>query len=235
MRALAGIAITLFYSCMVFGSADAPQPAETSNAPTATADCPEGMSALFLGMAPMLQATCEILIPSYAAETQADFATWQRVWSRCLGPQFEKDMASYRLQAKPRLAAMSEPEKQRTTEDCKANVLDLATSVRAPAKEYSTPEATWAEFRAALAVGDKPRALRCLTSVASPPGKIVNSMTPADLKTLGTTLADVKRTAASTEGYVEAFMVRPTPDGKGTKGFYVRFAPVNGNWLIESL
>jgi hypothetical protein len=235
MRAVAGIAITLFYGGMVLGSEDAPQPAATSNAPTATADCPEGMSALFLGMAPMLQATCEIMIPSYAEQTQADFATWQRVWSRCLGPQFEKDMASYRLQAKPRVAAMSAPEKQRTIEDCNANVFDLATSVRTPAKEYSTPEATWAEFRAALAAGDKPRALRCLTSVASPPGKSVTAMTPADMKALGATLAEVQRTAASTEGYVEAFMARPTPDGKGTREYSVRFAPVNGNWLIESL
>ncbi len=232
MQRLAGIAITLVV--ITGASAGSAPPDESANS-SADDDCPTGMSRLFLGRAPMLQANCELLLPGYAEQTRADFGSWQRIWSRCLGPHFGKDMASYRLQAASQIPRLSEAEKQSTVAACRVNVFDLATSVRPAKPEYSAPEATWTEFRAALRARDKPRTLLCFVSAGSQSGKVVDAMSSDDLEKLEKSLTDIKRTANTTPAFVEAIMERQAAAAAEPRNFTVRFVDVNGNWLIESL
>jgi len=234
LAATATIAIALLLSSAA-SAGDTPQPNASANAPAASDDCPTGMSSLFLGMAPMLQANCELLMPSYAEQTRDSFAAWQRIWARCLGPHFDKDMASYRLQAANQNAALTEEQKQAKLAVCQANIFDLATSVRPPKPEYATPEATWAEFHASLLARDKPRALMCLTSASNQAGGTMSRMSLDDLEKLGKSLTDIKRTANADAFFVEASMEQPAADNAKPRDFHVRFANVNGNWLIESL
>lgn len=234
LAAIATMAITLLFSGTA-SAGDTPQPNEPASPPAASDDCPTGMSGLFLGMAPMLQANCELLMPSYAEQTRDNFAAWQRIWGRCLGPHFDKDMASYRLQAANQSATLTEEQKQAKLAVCQANIFDLATSVRPPRPEYATPEATWAEFHASLLARDKPRALLCLASASSQTGKTMSRMTLDDLEKLGKSLTDIKRTANADAVFVEASMEQPAADNAKPRDFHVRFANVNGNWLIESL
>ena len=234
LAATATMAITLLFGGTA-SAGDAPQSNAPAIAPAASAECPTGMSALFLGMAPMLQANCELLMPSYAGQTREDFAAWQRIWSRCLGPHFDKDMASYRLQAANQNAMLTEEQKQAKLEVCQANIFDLATSVRPPRPQYATPEATWTEFHAALLARDKPRALMCLTSASNQTGKTMSRMSLDDLEKFGNSLTAIRRTANADANFVEASTEQAPADNGKARDFHVRFANVNGNWLIESL
>ncbi len=233
MRTLARTSTTLLLIAVVSTLSSAGD--EPASPPAASDDCPTGMSGLFLGMAPMLQANCESLMPSYAEQTRDDFTAWQRIWNRCLGPHFDKDMASYRLQAANQNATLTEGQKQTKLAVCQANISDLATSVRPARSEYATPEATWAEFHAALLAHDKPRALLCLTSASNQAGRTLSAMSPDESEKLGKSLTDIKRTANADAVFVEAHMEQPAADGGKPRDFNVRFANVNGNWLIESL
>jgi hypothetical protein len=174
-------------------------------------------------------------MPAYAEQTRDDFAAWQRIWSRCLGPHFDKDMASYRLQAANQNASLTDGQKQTKLAVCQANIFDLATSVRSAKAEYASPEATWTEFHAALLARDKPRALLCLTSASNQAGRTLNAMSLDALEKLGKSLTDIKRTANADAAFVEANMEQPAAEGVKPRDFNVRFANVNGNWLIESL
>lgn len=185
-----------------------------------------------VAIAAAIQSACEPVDPEYA-HRRADFDKWLAKWARCLPPDTTTQLAQARERARSEHASHTDTQKEQSRRECAQHPMEIAALLQPPKAVYSTPQATWNEFRAALIAKDRKRALQCL-SADSRYADAINAMPDENLARFGASLFEIRQTNHQSEEYSEAYAEIAGPDGKKS-GALVLFVNVHGNWFIGSL